>query len=392
MSPARRIWLQVHRWLGLCAGLVLVVVGLSGSFLAFYPEIDRALNADWVTTEPSGSLLPMQTVLDSAREAMPDRFLHSVFPAAGDVDVHHVWFTPSASDQSAMWEVLVDPYSGQVLGSRAAVPTMEFTRRNIVNTVYTLHFQLFMGDTGSTLVGFAGVFLLLSGVSGVILWWPRGQGFRTGMTLKEGSRGIRLQYDLHRVAGIYSVLLLSVVAFTGVYLTFAEHLSPAVNVFSRVTEPPMLDALPMKDGPTIDADAAMGRALAQVPGARVRCLWLPNASGPAWRVTLRAAEGVAWAGGPGDVWLHPQGGEVIASRQHAQGTAGDTFIAWQLPLHGGSAFGLPGRIAVCALGLVPALMAMTGTLIWWRKRRARRFRAAVLTDRPEGRPGRHGNA
>ena len=192
-SGARQVWVVIHRWVGLLAGAWLVVVGLSGSFLAFYPEIDRALNPDWSTPQSRGEPLPMQRVLDSARQAMPGRFLHSVFPPDGPNDVHHVWFTPSAEDQGRMWEVLVDPDDGRVLGQREAVPTIEFSRRNIANTVYTLHYNLFLGDAGSTLVGFVGLFALVSSLTGVVLWWPRGgRGWSQALRIKTGARGVRL--------------------------------------------------------------------------------------------------------------------------------------------------------------------------------------------------------
>lgn len=377
---ARRVWVAVHRWAGLLAGAVLVLVGLSGSFLAFYPEIDRALNPDWATTVPTGQPLSMQRIVDAARPAMPDRFLHSVFPPANAVDVHHVWFTPSASDQSRMWEVLVDPYSGTVLGQREAVPTLQFTRRNIANTIYTLHFTLFMGDNGATIVGFVGLFLLASGLSGVVLWWPRGKRWRTGLMVKQGSRGIRLHYDMHRVAGIYSVTVLMVLAFSGVYLTFPGYVKPMVRLLSPVQEAPAIQLPPgAHAGSTPDADAVIAVVARQVPGGRVSCLWLPGASGPAWRVTLREPDGIAWVGGRSDVWLHPATGAILRARRHAEATAGETFLAWQLPLHNGSAFGLPGRILIFAMGFVPLLMAITGTAIWWRKRRSR------LANRPAAR-------
>lgn len=37
----------------------------------------------------------------------------------------------------------------------------------------------------------------------------------------------------------------------------------------------------------------------------------------------------------------------------------------------GQALGLPGRILVCAGGLVTALLSVTGVIIWWKKRRGR---------------------
>ena len=39
----RTVARRVHLWLGLSLGLLFVVSGLTGSILAFYPELDRAL-------------------------------------------------------------------------------------------------------------------------------------------------------------------------------------------------------------------------------------------------------------------------------------------------------------------------------------------------------------
>jgi uncharacterized iron-regulated membrane protein len=123
--------------------------------------------------------------------------------------------------------------------------------------------------------------------------------------------------------------------------------------------------------PAIDADKALYLAKASTSATRVKCIWLPGASGPAWRVSLYADQGVAWSGGPVDVWLHPNGGAVLKSKHHSQGSSGDTFVAWQLPLHNGKAFGVVGRVVVCLLGFVPLIMAVTGIVIWLRKSRAR---------------------
>jgi uncharacterized iron-regulated membrane protein len=370
-NRARHIWVVIHRWIGLFIGVWLVVVGLSGSFLAFYPEIDRALNADWVTPQASGELLPIQRALDSARQAMPGRFLHSVVPPDGPDDVHHVWFTLSAENQGRMWEVLVDPNDGRVLGQREAVPTMQFSRRNIANTVYTLHYNLLLGDAGSTLVGFVGLFALASSVTGFVLWWPRGgRGWSQALRVKTGAHGVRLHFDLHRVAAVYSVVLLVAVAFTGVTLTFGSQTRAVLGLVSPIRVPPP-DSLPPRSLALVDADAVLARAAAEFPGSRVRCLWMPQASGPAWRVTLAEPQGIGWAGGRAELWLHPADASLIDARRHEQASAAEAYLAWQLPLHNGRLLGLPGRIAVFVLGFVPLLLAVTGALIWWRKQRAR---------------------
>jgi uncharacterized iron-regulated membrane protein len=55
-----------------------------------------------------------------------------------------------------------------------------------------------------------------------------------------------------------------------------------------------------------------------------------------------------------------------------EGSAGDIFMQAQFPLHSGRIVGLPGRIFVSAMGLLVAMLSVTGVLIWQKKRWARK--------------------
>ncbi|WP_286897655.1 PepSY domain-containing protein [Achromobacter sp. UBA2119] len=57
--------------------------------------------------------------------------------------------------------------------------------------------------------------------------------------------------------------------------------------------------------------------------------------------------------------------------QPGRGTAADVFTQMQFPLHSGQIGGLAGRVAVAGLGLVVAMLSVTGVVIWWKKRRSR---------------------
>ncbi|RYY70578.1 MAG: PepSY domain-containing protein, partial [Comamonadaceae bacterium] len=79
--------------------------------------------------------------------------------------------------------------------------------------------------------------------------------------------------------------------------------------------------------------------------------------------------------GLSNLYLDGRDGRVISSNQPWHGTAADVFAQLQLPLHGGRILGMPGRIMMSLMGLVVAMLSVTGIVIWVRKRRARNVNA-----------------
>jgi uncharacterized iron-regulated membrane protein len=86
-------------------------------------------------------------------------------------------------------------------------------------------------------------------------------------------------------------------------------------------------------------------------------------------------------GGLGNPWLYfdSQDGRLLFEEIPGTGTAGDIFMQAQFPLHSGRIIGLPGRILMSFMGLVVAMLSVTGVVIWARKRRARLSRAVEST-------------
>lgn len=77
-----------------------------------------------------------------------------------------------------------------------------------------------------------------------------------------------------------------------------------------------------------------------------------------------------------DEWLNPQ---LFKARSGSEEEAGEPLSLVALaaqaeaadPLHSGRILGLPGRILISVMGLVVAMLSVTGIAIWARKRRAR---------------------
>jgi uncharacterized iron-regulated membrane protein len=72
-------------------------------------------------------------------------------------------------------------------------------------------------------------------------------------------------------------------------------------------------------------------------------------------------------GGNALLLIDARSGEVRRRVDASTRTGGDTFLAWQAPLHTGEAFGLFGRAVVAIAGLAPTLLFVTGSIMWMRR-------------------------
>jgi uncharacterized iron-regulated membrane protein len=81
------------------------------------------------------------------------------------------------------------------------------------------------------------------------------------------------------------------------------------------------------------------------------------------------------------------GGRIAGAEIPGQGSAGDFFLQADFPLHSGRILGRFGRALVSLLGLVVAMLSVTGVLFWARKQRAR---ATARSVREEAAAAQHG--
>jgi uncharacterized iron-regulated membrane protein len=372
---ARRAWLAVHRWLGLALGGALALLGLTGSVIVFDHAIDAWLNPALFTPRTPGPARSLDEIVAAARGAAPDgAWRVSVSMPGVDHDVFTVYLAPAGSTAPPRRpvEITVDPASGAVLGRRDA-------DSNLTTVIYRLHSTLLLGDTfgiddlGTYVVGFAGLGLLGSIVSGLYLWWPRWGQLGGALVVHWRGSVKRVNFDLHRAVGFWSALVLLVSAGSGVYLTFPDYVRPLVGLASPITPlTPTATSDPRPGARPITAGEAARAATRALPDATVTFVSLPAGPRDVYRLALRRPSDVRRVSGNNRVWIDQYSGEVVSARTIATMSAGDVVLEWQFPLHSGEAFGLAGRLVVFTVGLVPTLLAVTGTTIWWRKRRARR--------------------
>lgn len=386
----RPILVLLHRYVGLATALFLLIIGLTGSLLAYLDPISAWLSPELYQAPARGAVLSPVELAERARAAEPQARI-SIYP----LDLEEgkgVSLRVAAKDpaQPLGYDTLwLDPVSGAVLG-RVDSEAFPPTRHSLMRFVYKLHYTLAVpGNWGQTILGIVALLWFFDCFVGAILTFPRGRPFLRKWRPAFGVQRRRLNYDLHRAGGLWPWLLLATVALSGVY--FNLHSSVFMPLFDRVAETTRepydtRPSLPVRE-PKIDPAQAI--AIAAAKAAELHWSAVPqglyrSAAQGFWQVWYdKPAAQWATAGGYA-LFIDDQSGAIIFVRKPG-GTHGDVFIAWLEALHLGTVFGWPYKIVLCLLGVAVAGLSVTGVVIWWRKRRGRRAAArkhsALAMDR-----------
>ncbi|MBD8546815.1 PepSY-associated TM helix domain-containing protein [Sphingomonas sp. CFBP 8760] len=360
-SGARILVRRVHLWLGLSLGLLFAVLGLTGSALVFYTGIDAALHpaiqAGQDNAAPGLTAPVWDRALATGRSRWHDpggKWTLEVTPEGGLIPARYYPAPGRHGDRQMIW------FSAD--GRR--IVRAEPWGRYLMSWLYQLHMQLLAGEIGSQVVGWSGVAMLVLLVSGVLAWWPRGS-WRKALAFKRDTVPIRRLRDLHKLSGLWSMLLLFVLVATGVLL--------ALPTVTRVLLAPAAIPAPKSSDDAarqITVVQALGAAHRALPDGRIMFIDVPNARDGAIRVRLQVP-GDPHRRFPGSyVFIDQFSGRLLAVHDVRRAGTGTTMAAWVRTLHDGTIGGLATRVLAVLLGFVPTLLLATGILHWLRRRKA----------------------
>jgi len=396
---SRRLFALIHRYTGLLLVLPVLIACLTGIPLAFAPEIDRWLNPTLLTVTPPSPAAPRRSLEEQLAAAsgfvarLPDGSAwQAAFITPGltpEASTAILFRRPGESpDQRFLWrQVLVDPYSLAVLGDRER-SRGAFDRPGLMRWLGELHGRLRMDESGRWIMGIAALVWCLTSLVGLVLWWPGLGKLRLALTIKTSAGSRRLNFDLHRALAFYSLPILFVVSGTGIYLALPATVKPLVGAMAPLAQETRPQVQPRQGPAHLTPDQAVARARQVFPMGDFRRLGLPLSPREPYSVAFRLPDEVQRPGpGRSLVWIDPTTGAPLGHKDATRQPAGDTFLAWQTPLHTGFAFGQPGRWIVAAAGLIGAILTLSGTLIWWSRGRRRPTREgkpsrAIKTRRP----------
>ena len=152
----RRVLFQVHLWVGLIAGVYVLVISVTGAALVFRIDLQRAMHPHLFTPRTAGALADPVTIMESVSRAYPGHNLSGVDAPTTARPTYLAYVTTPGQFAT----VLIDPVSAEVLG--------ELPENSMVRTLQDLHYDLLAGRTGRTVNGVGAAAVLVMGITGVV--------------------------------------------------------------------------------------------------------------------------------------------------------------------------------------------------------------------------------
>lgn len=360
----RNLWLQVHKWIGLVLAVAIIPISLTGAALVWHDPLERVVHPDRFAVQGPGAL-PPAAYADAARGVLGDgeRVTRLVIPGEAGEPVEASATRPAAGGgRPERITVFLDPADARVIEKH-------YVNSGIFQVMHVLHGSLMIqGGWGRPIVGWVGAAMLISSMTGLWLWWPLTGSVRRGLRWK---RHANFETNLHHLIGFWISIPLFVLSLTGVWISFPQ-------VFSQFDGPPpqqrgpdraaLARARPLET-PTTPLATAVARAQATAPGS-VRSVTFPTDARPEWAVELAPGEGR-----PASVTVADADGAAEVAKR-SPGPPRQTIARTMRQVHDGQGMPFVWQLLVFLGGLIPAALAVTGIIMWWRARSWRRRVAA----------------
>ncbi len=358
----KQVWFQLHWLVGISAGTVLVLIGLSGAMLAFRDELLDLLNPGVrsVQVQAGPVLTPAQIIA-----AQADAPVMSLTLDAEAGRAVRLGLAPGPGERRGA-SVFVNPYSG------ALQPPLQFD--DAFEWVESLHRWLLLPrEAGKMVLGTLALCLLGLAASGLYLRWPRrALDWRAWLCFNTKLKGRSFLWGLHSAAGTWVMLMYLILTVSGLYWSFDVVRQtvdgwagvPARQIAAKTPKPSRATAAPdltlawqvfeRQAGPW----STVTLRLPERPGQAVQFTWLA-ADAPHPRARSKMA-------------ILPLTGVLTQDAPYAAQSGGARALSTIYPLHMGTYFGLPGRMAMLLASLALPGFALTGWMLYLKRRQRQR--------------------
>lgn len=329
---------SLHRWPGLLAAILLLALSISGAALSVFPAVEGL-------TAPAS--VEGQSVAELAAKVQAAHPTVEQIRRAPSGRITAYWFNGNQPGAA-----VIDPATGADAGSADGSALQSW--------LTDFHRALLMEDTGRWTTAAGALAMLVLAVSGMALVARRQGGWARWFTPMRGPAAGRWHGEIARVA----VLTLMLSSLTGLWMT--------ASTFDLLPSDEANPILPAQVSGATGLSPADMPALAAIPVTALRDLTFPYAGDATDAFAVTTADGSGFVDqGTGEllVWETPGPWARIGE--------------WIYLLHTGEGAAVWGAI-LGLLTLAAPVLAVTGGMIWLRRRRNRpSLPGMVRADRAE---------
>jgi uncharacterized iron-regulated membrane protein len=228
----RKLFNDIHLWLGLASGLIVIAVCFSGTVYVFNTELTEKAAPHLYKVQPVAGKerIPVDSLLEKIKAEAGGTVSGVTIPA--ELNRTYQFNVKKAGEEGPRGGTtyFVNPYTGEITGnSKEKNGTKEF-----MGTMFSLHRWLLLDKVkkpiikgvenrklGSMITGWATIIFTLGCITGLIIWFPQKVKFwRQGLKIKWNAGWKRINHDLHNSLAFYSLIFLLLMGLTGPQWSF----------------------------------------------------------------------------------------------------------------------------------------------------------------------------
>ncbi len=342
---------QWHKWLGIIAGLFVLVFFISGGVIVFSRSLDAWENPQLYKVTPKDTPLPYDTLYRMAQQQQPDLYLYSFrhMPQTPEESIEMRVYDPSSKTYPLLF---LDPYTGKVLGVK---------RHSVYDFFMKMHYTFYLGRVGELLAGIFALALLGSVITGTIVYRKYVLGvllFRVPLRLQNWRVAAS---GLHRYLGVYTLLFNVVLAFSGFYMMlYAFDLKAQFGATSNAvpqTPPQVL----------VNVDSAMHVMQRRMPGVSINYVDFPRDVAGKLNINGDAPGGWLYGNYNNRMEFDYRTGAILSEFRESDLSGKEKFEYALYTLHFGQYGGMGIKVLYAFFALAGVLIVVSGFLLYMRK-------------------------
>ncbi len=400
----RKLVNDIHLWLGLTSGLIVIAICFSGTVYVFNTELTEsaAPHLYKVNPIPGKERIPVDSLLPKLKEVAGGTVTAITIPS--DLKRTYQFTIKKKGEEGRGTTYMVNPYTGDVVcNSKETNGTKEF-----MSTMFSLHRWLLLDkvetpiikgipnkELGSMITGWATIIFTLGCITGLIIWFPQKlRNWKQGLRIKWGAGWKRVNHDLHNSLAFYALFFLLLMGLTGPQWSFEWYRNGLQKT---------LGTYKPKEAPGKEKKS---KSILPEKGEAIAALSITDCIKEAdkvlsyngnYMVTLPADSTSPivfsktklgfFAPAAGDkLTLNPYTGKVIRTEIFADKPFNERIAGSIKAIHVGNVYGTFTKIIYFLACLIATSLPITGTMIWLnklKKKRKRKNTAPVKVEIPD---------